>query len=699
MEDTRYEALNQAVLEILRNQRRIEERLDRLESAASGRTPESGTAEMITAIIATPASGEDSSANSQPPPQKDTQAIQVARVHPAMETKVGLTLVNRVGVITLILGVAFFFKWAADNNWIGPTGRVILGLLAGFAALAAAEFLWRKSQQVFAQGITGAGLAIVYLSAYAAWGFYHLIPSFLAFAFMASVTALAYALALRYASAAIAVLGFFGGYLTPFLLSNGEDHPWFLLSYVLLLDIAAMTLVKDKRWRSLEILAVTATTLIYFAWWASGASHKESAAGTLGALAYYTLFAYAGSAFSRVPSQILATLEIAFLWSDSAGPFFGLELYLAGAGLFQAVRRKQLPGLSVTFASFWLWTGVFLGNAGHLGTGAKFAGISAGFLFFLIFVVAAEYLLEFEMTSAPSLSLVAANGSVYFGLAYLLLRDRYHDWLGLLAVGVAISYLGLAILLRKRNALRDEVHARPLLLALGMAVAFVTLAIPIQLAGFHITIAWAIQAAALTWISAKVPSQRVTVAGACILGLVALRLLLFDSRLSWQETEAVQLILNGRFVTFVLSAACAFIAARWARALDLRLALGEYLAAHVALLSGLALETLLWAQKTSTPETVLSVETVSISILFAIYALALVSLGVATRTAINRIAGLALVSFVIVKLYLFDVWQLGRVYRIAAFVALGLLLISTSFLYSRFRPLIESLLRRDDTPS
>ncbi|MDQ2844354.1 MAG: DUF2339 domain-containing protein [Acidobacteriota bacterium] len=77
------------------------------------------------------------------------------------------------------------------------------------------------------------------------------------------------------------------------------------------------------------------------------------------------------------------------------------------------------------------------------------------------------------------------------------------------------------------------------------------------------------------------------------------------------------------------------------------------------------------------------------SILFGIYALILVSVGVGTRTAINRIAGLCLLAFVILKLYLFDVWQLNRVYRISGFVILGALLIATSFLYSRFRQLIE----------
>lgn len=82
-----------------------------------------------------------------------------------------------------------------------------------------------------------------------------------------------------------------GGYLTPFLLSTGEDHPWFLLSYIFLLDGAAMLLLKRKSWRVLEWLALLSTTLIYFFWFYSHAQlHRGSAAGTVAALAYYALF-------------------------------------------------------------------------------------------------------------------------------------------------------------------------------------------------------------------------------------------------------------------------------------------------------------------------------------------------------------------------------------------------------------------------
>ena len=78
-------------------------------------------------------------------------------------------------------------------------------------------------------------------------------------------------------------------------------------------------------------------------------------------------------------------------------------------------------------------------------------------------------------------------------------------------------------------------------------------------------------------------------------------------------------------------------------------------------------------------------DSTAISILLAAYAVLLVAIGVAAPSAIHRILGLALIGLVVVKLYLYDVWFLGLFYRMAAFAALGALLLAVSYLYSRSR--------------
>jgi len=84
------------------------------------------------------------------------------------------------------------------------------------------------------------------------------------------------------------------------------------------------------------------------------------------------------------------------------------------------------------------------------------------------------------------------------------------------------------------------------------------------------------------------------------------------------------------------------------------------------------------------------------SLLMALYGLALMGQGMARNFRLHRVLGLGLFALVVVKLYLYDIWQLDRFYRILAFVVLGALLLSGSFLYSRYRHRLLALLQRDE---
>jgi uncharacterized membrane protein len=225
-------------------------------------------------------------------------------------------------------------------------------------------------------------------------------------------------------------------------------------------------------------------------------------------------------------------------------------------------------------------------------------------------------------------------------------------------------------------------------LALGLAAAFLTLAIPIQLSGFTVTMAWSIQTAALTWIGVRLNSTRTVIWAIVIFALAFLHVAIIDSQM-YPDFNLYALLFNARFFTFAVLAAALLLSANWASKLDRELGLVHFIGGNVVMLGGLSLEVIGWADRSARPENLLSVETIGITILFAVYAVVLVSVGVAARSPVSRLAGLVLTAIVILKLYLFDVWQLGRFYQIIAFVILGVLLLSTSFLYSRFKSLIS----------
>lgn len=602
-------------------------------------------------------------------------------------------MANRLGVITLVLGIGFFFKWAVDNEWIGPAGRVELGILAGLAILFAADRLWHRGQKIFAQGVTGTGVCILYLAIYAAFGFYHLVPQAFAFIFMVMVTLMAAALALRYDAIAIAALGMFGGYLTPILLSTGEDHPWFFFTYVLLLDLGALALARLRGWALLNILSFIATAMLYWTWSVDKFAKGKELVATVFDLVYYALYTPVLAAPLMLFPQILASLALVGIWRADPAMYFVVSLLVAAGGLAIADLRRSSEMAGTTFVTTWLCFALW--NAALTRPrplGPLVAGLTCTFILFIAWVLWWTVWRR-QQARTSELSIVALNGVAYFGACYGLLNPEYHAWLGLFAVAVAGIHLALAYIIWKAERAAD---LNAVVLALAFAMTYLTLAIPIQFTGYRITMAWAVEAAALTWIGARLKQEKMHWGAMAVFILVGVRLLAIDA---WMlpNPATYALLWNGRFLTFFISAVALWAAAYWGR--DRETALVYYVAGHVVMLAGLTLEDLAWAARNSIPADFENVQSLSLSIVWALYAVLLIGLGVGLRFVLNRVLGLLLIGLVVLKLYLWDVWELARIFRILAFVALGVLLLATSYLYSRYRTKIESWWKDDESPS
>lgn len=174
-----------------------------------------------------------------PTPHEDRERI---------ESRLGLTAINRIGAITLAIGIIFFFKYAVDNQWIGAVGRVVLGLIAGIVLIGAGEWLHTRDQRVFAQGVAGCGLATIYIALYAAFAYYQLIPHTVAFLALLAACALAVILSLRYGSSGMAVFGLLCGFLAPVLLHGQTSGPWLDFACLLLLDVVSVIIAVRQNW-------------------------------------------------------------------------------------------------------------------------------------------------------------------------------------------------------------------------------------------------------------------------------------------------------------------------------------------------------------------------------------------------------------------------------------------------------------------
>jgi len=208
-----------------------------------------------------------------------------------LEGTIGKLWLNRIGIIAILIGVAYFLKYAFDSGWIGPGGRVAIGLIAGIAVVVWSESFRRKGSAAFSYSLKAIGVGILYLSLWAASQYFHLVPPSVAFVAMILVTASTITLALTQDAEILAVYAMIGGFSTPALVSTGQNHEIVLFSYVALLDLAILAMVSFKPWRRIVWGAMLGTAVMYIGWWAQYYDLSERTVTVLFASAFFAIFA------------------------------------------------------------------------------------------------------------------------------------------------------------------------------------------------------------------------------------------------------------------------------------------------------------------------------------------------------------------------------------------------------------------------
>ena len=141
-----------------------------------------------------------------------------------------------------------------------------MGIVGGLAFLVAGEY-WQRRYPIWAQPVTGGGLAILYLSIFVAFSLYDFIPPVAAFGLFFLVTLTAAGLALKNESMVIAILGIIGGFVTPILLKDELPDQRLLLAYVLVLDLGVLGLATFRNWRWFNLLGLAGSLGLYWFWY------------------------------------------------------------------------------------------------------------------------------------------------------------------------------------------------------------------------------------------------------------------------------------------------------------------------------------------------------------------------------------------------------------------------------------------------
>lgn len=473
----------------------------------------------------------------------------------SFEERFGARLPVWIGGVALALAGFYLVKWSIDNNLIGPEMRVVLGVIFGVGLLYGGK--WVRQRPDFANGIrisqslTGAGIAVLYVSVFAASRLYEIVPMFVGFIGMAAVTAIALVLSLRHGPP-IALLGFAGGFLTPALLSTGSGNILGLFIYLYFTASGLLIVIRKTQWWWLSIPTIIASFLWVLAWLFDRYTAGDSI--------YLGLFLVAIAATIVISSRrqyeddienkpegrsklssilnyigLGGTLMIMGLIGAEAnfgGLEWGLFALLAIAGIGLAYFNDKLYG-------FVPWISMAVNAVMIVGWHTKEPyDMGLTILTFSFIYIASGYILMF-MSRRPIIwgSLAGITSVSYYLMAYAklhktsLLADIPFFWGGL---AIILTAMAVYVLFRIYNKLEGYPYKEHLYTIFTVAATtFISLALFIELDKEFLSVAVATQVLALAWINNKVSIaslRSITAIVACVFGFVLLPqiLLLFQ---------------------------------------------------------------------------------------------------------------------------------------------------------------------------
>jgi uncharacterized membrane protein len=247
--------------------------------------------------------------------------------------------------------------------------------------------------------------------------------------------------------------------------------------------------------------------------------------------------------------------------------------------------------------------------------------------------------------------------------------------------------------LKRAAEILDQPADRRFALALfgASTLIFVTAAIPILLDKEWITVAWALEAAALAWLATRIPEEGLVKASVALAAAAFVRLVLNPLLWGYHPRSGTPIV-NWYLYTFGVPAVAFLLAARWISGSGW--ARSSRLPEILRAASGILLFVLLNVEIADFYSTGVSLtfrlsggglgEDMTYSLSWGLFAIGLLFLGLAQRSKLTRAAALLVLLLTIGKVFLHDLWNLGALYRVGSIVGLAIALLAVSFLTQRF---------------
>lgn len=679
-----------------------------------------------------------------------------------LEKFIGENLINKIGILVTIIGVAIGAKYTIEHDLITPLTRIILGYLAGLALLVVGIRLKKNYANYSAVLVSGA-MAIMYFITYFAYSFYGLFPQMVAFGLMVIFTVFTVVAALSYDKQIIAHIALVGAYAVPFFLSENSGQVAVLFSYVAIINTGILVIAFRKYWKPLYYAAFLLTWLIYSSWYLidyQTSEHFELASIFL--CLFFAIFYLTFLAYKLIQREEFSILDVLLLLTNSF-IFYSIGYFI----LEDHETGSQLLGLFTVGNAVVHFIVSIIVYRKNLGSRKLFYLISILVLTFLTIAIpvqldghwvtllwAAEAALLFWIGRTKNIPVYEKMSYVLMLLAFISIlmdwNELYNGYqyevtnetlrpvfnINFLSSLLFIAAFGFITLLN-----RNEKYPSPLtnknglltLLSFGLpAILLFTIYTSgrLEIAAYfdqlyghsNITVypdgqdyqdyyrnedlplfrnIWIINysllfLALLSFLNIKRWKNRslgfinlglnLIAMGAFLTiglyGLSELRESYLDQHLAQYYDRGIFNILI-RYISFAFMAVMLWASFKYIRAdfmkADFRI-LFE-IVFHLSVLWIASSELISWMDMAASEQSY----KLGLSILWGIYALLLIVLGIWKRKTHLRVGAIVLFAVTLLKLFFYDVADLDTIAKTIVFVSLGVLLLIISFLYNKYK--------------
>lgn len=647
----------------------------------------------------------------------------------SVEYVIASTWLPRLGIIAVVACVVSFLKWSIDQNLMGPTARVAISLFVGAGMVFSGMRLLGRKYHLMGQGLLGGGILILYFSVYAAGPLYSLVSIPIAFGLMILVTVAAWLIAIRVNSLLVAILGIAGGFLTPVLLSTGSANLPVLYSYMLLLNAGILAVSHSRHWPLLNYLGFALTYTIFYGSMRGYEREDFSLAITFLSAFFvvHSVIVYLYNIRKRQPSS---AIEIIHLVAN--GCLYGGTAYLlirgAHGGRYPAIMTVSLAAFYIAHVMVFLRRK--LDDRGLLVALIALAGAATACSIPVVFEKE-SWTICFAVFAAMMLWIGKRIGSkfmenlahVAYAFVFIRLMSEMGQgfsgdtgvgaayWSGMLdrlwTIGVSIGTIALAFFLERRQS-----TGTPLVLAASdtgraipakagsqifywATVGFLFLFLHLEVNAMFgmweafrlpmLTVVWVGMAAYFLYMVCTREKQStallVALAAFTLGGLM--KIATFDLA-AWNICEAwfydtaytgraaVARLLDFGSILLVIALAWAWLPSRYPK--QTRAIFGYTGLAVLLLYTTLELRSLLHWQLPAFRDG-------GVTALWAVFAIAYTSGGIWRNIRLLRYLGLTLFLVVAGKVFLYDLRDMPMIYRVIAFLVVGVALLLGSFAY------------------